>query len=119
MSKKQKDRTELLEERVKDLKRILRSKDRTIRQLKSEVKTAEDAFNVTEVFLKEVTDDRPMSEILRTVESNQPLSKLGDACPNCNQRSMKKILFTGFHIVSCECGYRTRVDEGRAITKTK
>jgi len=113
MSKKEKDKTEILEKENAKLKKVLRGKERTIRQLKSEARTAEEAFRVTETYLKEITDDRPLSEILRTVEAGKPLSKVSDPCPKCNSINMKKIIFTGFHIISCHCGYRNRVDEER------
>ena len=118
MSKKPKDRLEILEEQVKKLQSIIRTKDKTIRQLKGAVKTAESAWKKTEIYLQEVTNGKPLSEVLRTVEAGRPLSKIGDACPDCGLHDMKKILFTGFHIVTCHCGYRNKVDEEQQITES-
>ena len=67
--------------------------------------------------LKEVTNGKPLSEVIKTVEANRPLSPIDDACPQCGNHSMKKILFSGFHIISCECGYRNKIDEEQEITK--
>jgi len=119
MSKKPKDRVEILEDSIKKLQTIIRNKDKTIRQLKGAVSTAESAFRKTEIYLKEVTDGKPLSEVLRTVEAGKPLSKIGDACPDCGEHEMNKILFTGFHIVTCECGYRNKIDEEQEITESR
>ena len=118
MSKKPKDRVELLEEQVKKLNATVRTKDKAIRQLKSQVKTAESAWRKTEIYLNEVTDGKPLSEVLKTVEAGRPLSKIGEACPNCGAHDMNKILFTGFHIITCDCGYRNKVDEEQEIRKS-
>tara|TARA_R100000951_G_C2604167_1_gene169103 strand:+ start:160 stop:516 length:357 start_codon:yes stop_codon:yes gene_type:complete len=115
MSKKPKDRVEILEEQVKKLQSTLRSKDKTIRQLKTQVTTAESAFKKTEIYLKEVTNGKPLSEILKLAEEGKPFTPIGDVCPDCGSHSMKKILFTGFHIITCECGYRNKVDEEQQI----
>jgi len=119
MAKKQKDKLEVLEDENSRLKKAIRRKDRTIKQLKSEVSTAQEAFRQTETYLKEITNDRPLSEILKNVESGKPLSKISDPCPKCGSANMKKIIFTGFHVISCKCGYRNRVDEEREIKKIK
>jgi len=119
MNKKGKDRVEILEEENSKLKKAIRRKDRTIRQLKSEVQTAHQAFRQTETYLKEITNDRPLSEILKTVESGKPLSKIRKSCPKCGSEGMNKIIFTGFHVISCKCGYRNRVDEEQEISKNK
>jgi len=119
MAKKGKDRVEILEEENSKLKKAIRRKDRTIRQLKSEVQTAHQAFRQTETYLKEITNDRPLSEILKTVESGKPLSKIRKPCPKCGSGSMNKIIFTGFHVISCKCGYRNRVDEEQEISKNQ
>lgn len=119
MGKKPKDRTDILEDENSKLKKTIRRRDKTIRQLRSDAKTAEEAFRRTETYLKEVTDGKPLSEILRTVESNKPLSPIKKSCPKCNSRDMKKIIFTGFYVISCKCGYRNRVDEKQEIEKDK
>lgn len=115
MAKKVKDRVEVLEKENSKLKKVIREKDKTIKQLKSESKTAEDSFRITESYLKEITKGKPLSEILDIVGKNLPLQDIDYPCPKCNSRDMKKILFTGFYIVSCECGYRKRVDEEQQI----
>ena len=119
MSKKGKDRVEILEEQVRKLKATIRTKDKTIRQLKSQVKTVESAWRTTEIYLTEVTNGKPLSEVLRTVESGRPLSKFDEPCPKCNSHDMKKIIFTGFHIISCDCGYRKKMDEEQEIRKSE
>jgi len=115
MSKKPKDRVEILEEQVKKLRKVIREKDKTIRQLKSNSTTFEAAWRKTEIYLKEITNGKPLSEVLRTVEAGKPLTNITDPCPDCGQHDMKKILFTGFHIITCECGYRKKVDEEQQI----
>ena len=119
MSRKGSGRIEALEEVVRKLKNTIKRRDKTIRQLRSEIKTIEQAWRTTEVYLKEITNGKPLSEVLETVEAGKPLSKLNDSCPKCNSNEMKKIIFTGFYIVSCSCGYRNKVDEERKIRKGK
>lgn len=117
MTKKNKDTVEILEETVKQLKKVIRDRDKTIKQLKSEVKTVQGAWKTTEIFLKEVTDGKPLSEIIKTVATGKPLSKSNGSCPKCGSKAMKKIIFIGFHIISCDCGYRTKIDEEQEINK--
>ena len=118
MSKKTKDRVEILEEQIQKLKCTIRNRDKSIRQLKSQIKTTEAAWKKTEIYLQEVTNGKPISEVLRTVEADKPLSKVGEACPSCGANNMNKLLFTGFHIIVCECGYRNKVDEEQKIRKS-
>jgi len=118
MSKKPLDRVEQLEEHIRKLKAAVRKKDKTIKQLKGQVASAQTAFKTTEVYLKEITNGKPLSEVIRTVESGKPLSKVDDECPQCHSHDMKKILFTGFYIISCTCGYRNKIDDKQEITKT-
>ena len=118
MARKSKDKLEILEEENAKLKKAMRRKDRTIRQLKSEVQTAQEAFRQTETYLKEITNDRPLSEILKNVEAGKPLSPVTDMqCPKCGSTALNRIVFTGCHIISCKCGYRNRVDEQEEVRK--
>lgn len=117
MSKKPKDRFGLLEEKVKKLNTTIRTKDRVIKQLKSQVQTVELAWKKTEMYLNEVTNGKPLSEVLKAVEAGRPLSKIGKACPNCGTHNMNKILFIGFYIITCDCGYRNKVDEEQEISE--
>lgn len=118
MSKKPKDRVEVLEALVKKLQNTLRAKESVIKNLKGQVCTAETAFKRTEIYLQEVTNGKPLSEVLKNVEAGRFTSSIGDACPKCGLHDMKKILFTGFHIITCECGYRNKIDEEREITES-
>lgn len=117
MAKKPKDRVEALEEEIQSLKKIIRNRDKTIRQLKSEIDTTHSAWSKTEFFLKEVTSGKPLSEVLENVESGRPLSLEQDSCPKCNLKFLKKMLYTGFHIVACSCGYRAKVNEEQQLRK--
>ncbi len=117
MAKKPKDRIEVLEEQVQNLKKIIRNKDKTIKQLKSEINTAQSAWNKTEIYLKDVTNGKPLSEVLKNVESGKPLSLKEQPCPKCNYGDLKRILYTGFYIVTCSCGYRARVNEEQQLRK--
>jgi predicted RNase H-like nuclease (RuvC/YqgF family) len=119
MARKAKGKIEVLEDENLKLKKAIRSKDKTIRQLKSEVETAKEAFRQTETYLKEITNDRPLSEIIKTVVEGKPLKKIKNTCPKCGSEEMKKIIYTGFHVISCKCGYRNRVDEEQEINTNK
>lgn len=118
MAKKEKDRVEVLEEQVRKLKQTVRNRDKTIRQLKSQVKSVETAWHTTEIYLKEVTNGKPLSEVLKTVDAGRPLSKLNEPCPKCASRDLKKIIFSKFHIIVCDCGYRKQVDEEQEVRKS-
>lgn len=119
MSKKPRDRVEILEEQVKKLQNTIRGKNKTIRQLKSNSSTFEAAWRKTEIYLKEVTNGKPLHEVLKTVEEGKPLTVVKDDCPTCGQHNMNKILFTGFYIISCTCGYRNKIDEEQEIRKSQ
>ena len=118
MSKKPKDRVEVLETLVKKLQNTIRAKNTVIRNLKGQVCTAETAFKQTEMYLQEVTNGKPLSEVLKMAESGRFTSTIGEPCPKCGSHDMKKILFTGFYIITCECGYRNKVDEEQKITES-
>lgn len=115
MSKKAKSRTEILEEEIRKLKQTIRDRDKTIRQLKSQFKTVESAWDSTEIYLKEVTNGKPLSEVIKTIKRGKPLNKDNEPCPKCSSKDLQKILYTGFHIVICSCGYRKRIDEEQEI----
>jgi hypothetical protein len=104
-------------EQIRKLKDTVKRRDKTIRQLKSQIKTLEQSWRTTEVYLKEVTDGKPLSEVIKDIESNKPLGKCELECPSCASKNMKKILFTGFYIISCQCGYRKKIDDEQEIIK--
>ena len=118
MSKKTKDRVTVLEEQIKKLKATIRSKNGTIRQLKSQVKTTKAAWEKSETYLSEVTNGKPLSEVLEAAEKGKPLSKTGKPCPDCGKNGVKKIIFEKFYVASCDCGYRNRINEERKMTKS-
>ena len=117
--KNRKNRDENYEDKIRKLQKVIRDKDKTIRQLKGQVKSAQLAWRATEVYLKEVTDGKPLSEIIKTAEEGKPLTYVHHECPKCNSHDLKKMVFATFYILSCVCGYRDKVDDMHEITKTK
>lgn len=122
--RKEIDRETVLENENEKLKKIIRDKDkvisqkdRTIKQLKSEAKQAMDNFVGTEHYLREVTDGKPLSEVINTVKNGKPLSKEGEPCPKCGSKDVTILIYIGFHIKSCTCGYRKRINEEQEINK--
>ena len=92
-----------LNKEVKRLNKVIREKDKTIRNLKSEKKQAMDRFIDSEVYLREVTNGRPLSEIMKTVKNGEPLGKNEYRCPKCNASDISVLIYTGFHIKICKC----------------
>lgn len=120
MSKKARGKENSFEEQIKKLKRVLREKDRTIKQLKSEISTLELAWQETTKYLQEATGDKPLSKIMSIIDKGAKLPKNNDPCPKCNSKDLKVIIFPKFHIISCEaCGYRDRIDEEKQIEKNR
>ena len=122
--KKFKDRESILEneneslkKQIKDKDRVIRQKDRTIKQLKGEVKTAVDAFLDTQDHYREFSDGKTLSEAIEDAK-NGGASKRKEQCPKCGSHDITRMLFTGFHIKTCKCGYKSRIDEEQEITKS-
>ena len=108
---------ERLKKTIRDKDKVIKQKDRTIRQLKSEAKTAMDGFSGTESFLREVTNGKPLSEVIKTVKRGDPLSDEIEPCPKCGSREIVTLIYTGFFIKTCLCGYRKRFNEEQEIEK--
>ena len=90
-------------------------KDRAkIRNLSSENRTLKKAWYGTEDYLHEVTDGKPLSEVIKAAKDGSRLKKGHGPCPKCGVENLTKLLYSGFHIVICEnngCGYRERINE--------
>lgn len=119
--RKFKDRESILEEQNEKLKesikkkdRVIRQKNRTIRQLKSEVKTAVDAFLDTEYHYRDINDSKTLSESLKEAKEGKARNTK-ERCPKCGSDDLKTFKFTGFFIKSCKCGYRNKFDEEQHI----
>lgn len=122
--RKEKDRESILENEIDRLNKVIKEKDkvinqkkRVIKQLKSEKNQAMDTFIDTEHYLREVTDGKPLSEIMNTIKNGKPLNKENEPCPTCGSRDLKTLIYTGFHIKSCSCGYRKKFNEEEEIGK--
>lgn len=106
---------EKLKKIIKEKDRVIRQKDRTINQLKSEVKTAVDAFLETNNHYREIGESKTLSEAIDDANKGKA-TRINLKCPKCSS-NMKRLLFTGFYIESCKCGYKSRINEEDKITK--
>ena len=97
---------------IRKLKTIIKNREKTIKKLKSEIKTMELAWKKTEIYLEEVTEGRPLSKVINTVSDDNPLQKHGQGCPKCMSKfTLKTIVYSKFHILVCECGYKEKINE--------
>jgi len=106
---------ENLNRTIRDKNKVIKQKDKVIKQLKGEAKQAMDVFVDSEHYLREVTDGKPLSEIMNTVKNKQPLRKGNEPCPKCGSKDIAILIYTGFHIKACDCGYRKKVNEEQEI----
>jgi hypothetical protein len=84
--------------------------EKKVRGLGTKNTTLQRAFNKTEVFLREVTDDLSLTEVLKQVKEGNPLNKTSQKCPLCYSNA-NKLEFNGFYVVICsECNYRKKTD---------
>ncbi len=60
-----KEDTETLRDTIRKLKSQIRKLQKTIRELKAENKTLSEAWSKTEEFLGEITEGKPLKEILK------------------------------------------------------
>lgn len=96
---------------IEKLKSRIRKNETTLKKLKSENKTLNKTWDKTENYLDDVTGDKPLGEVIKTVRENGKLKKENGPCPKCGRHTIDKLIFTSFHIVICEtCDYRTRVN---------
>lgn len=99
-------------EYIQKLKNRIIGDSQKIAKLKSENKTLRKAWNGSDDYLREVTDDRPLAEVLRDIKGKGRLSKLKDRCPKCSSADYKRTSYPKFHIDHCgNCTYRKRIDE--------
>ena len=112
--KNHKDRIVKLEDEIKSLKAQIRAKDKTIRNLLSEVATLEAAWDKTKDYLSEVVEDRSLKELVETSAKERPLKKSKNRCPKCGGDDFKTLKFNGFRVDTCgnsKCGHRKKIDE--------
>lgn len=99
---------------IDKLKRRINKDRRKIRELTKEKNTLQRAWNGAEDYLEDVTDSKPLSELIETSKDSSRLRKTDKTCPRCEEETIKKLLFTTFHIILCEnnkCEYRERKNE--------
>jgi DNA-directed RNA polymerase subunit RPC12/RpoP len=91
---------------------MVKKLQKQVSELKTQNTTLQKVFNKTEIFLKEVTEGISLNEILQHVKDGSPLRKVSDLCPHCNSKTLKKMVFQGFHVILCnQCGYREKINE--------
>lgn len=97
---------------IEKLKSRILKVQKANKNLRSQNKTYRGAWNKTEDYLEEVTEGKPLSEILETARNNGKLKVGNGPCFACSRETVKKLVYSGFHINICEsCGHRERVDE--------
>ena len=94
-----------------DYEKQIRKLEKENRRLKSEVKTLQEALNITDDYLVAITKDKTLGEVMQDVKENQDVT-IEEKCPNCGNHDMKKINLGTTKIVACtRCPYRNRVHE--------
>jgi alanyl-tRNA synthetase len=108
---KKTDSPEEAKDKNTKLLRKIKSLERENKQLKSKNHTLNKAWDETETYLEDITEGRPLKEIVKDVSEGK-LRKLRKECPSCSGKRVKKIQFSGFHVIVCEdCKYRKKIDE--------
>ena len=88
---------------------MVRKLQKEVRTLQTSNLTLQQAFDKSELFLKDITGDRPLEELLKTVQKGESLKK-ASKCPEC-KAALKTIQYGNFHIVSCPgCSYLKKID---------
>jgi len=107
-----KDSIEILIEKNEKLINMVKRLEKENKKLKSEYSTLHSAWDNTQEKYKEAIKDIPLQDIMDHLESNLSLIKMRKMCPDCKEKTLKKIGVGGFHIVVCgNCKYRDRINE--------
>ena len=107
-------RTDTIEEAMDKNNKLIRkvkSLEKENKKLRTKNHTLNRAWDETESFLEDVTEGKSLKEIIENVNEGK-LKRVRKECPKCGGRKVKKIQFSGFHVVVCEdCKYREKVNE--------
>ena len=107
---KKEDDIDDAKEKNEKLINMVKKLQKEVSELRTSNRTLQLTFDKTEVYLKEVTNDKSIEEIIKTVKMDKPLKK-PEKCPACKS-ALDKLQGRGFHVVTCtKCEYRNRVNE--------
>lgn len=100
-----------LKETNEKLKAQIRKLQKEVNKLKSENKTLTDAWNKTSVYLKDVTQNKPLSHIIKNVDVGKALDMSTPSCPKCSN-NIRETKMGKFIIRVCNgCDFREKLDE--------
>jgi hypothetical protein len=75
------------------------------RRLKSEINTLMEAWHKTEIYLKDITRNKTLSEVVKNVKTNNKMRE--ERCPECGSQDIKTIKLKHKVIKTCKvCNYR-------------
>jgi hypothetical protein len=92
--------------------------EREIKKLRSSNRTIKDIWTKTEEYLLAISEEKSLKEIFSEIDTKTSLRKVKKKCPSCSNKQMNKRHYDGYYVISCDCGYRNRVDE-RGSSKIK
>ena len=104
------DTLDIAREKNDKLINMVKKLERKVSTLGTNNVTLQSAFDKTQVFLRDVTKEVKLLDIINQVKKGSPLRKTDIKCPNC-QSGMKKIESKEFYVVLCNnCDYRSKVE---------
>lgn len=95
------------DEFVIKLEQKIKTLEAHIRKLKSENKTLSMAWIEAQSILRQFTDHEDVVDIVNNAKAN----KTKIQCPRCDKKTMNKVKFMNFYVITCTCGYGKRVDD--------
>lgn len=99
------------QDKLKDTNEKLKAQVRKLTKenskLKSEIRTLESAWGKTSNYLRDITEDKSLSSLIKDAEYDRPFKK-DDECPMCHT-TVKPIVMPTFVFFSCaKCGFRKK-----------
>jgi len=104
----------------------LKKAEREVSKLRTEIKTIQDAWDKTEVFLGDFMGDQDLFDLINQSKDGKLLKiesdkKKSTKCSKCSNSSIKTLIFDKFTVNICtSCNYREKVENNKVKSrKTK
>lgn len=109
------EKVERLHELIRKYKTQVDNLKRENKKLKSNLKTANMAWNQTEKFLENVSEGRSLEEMIRDANSESGFTKIEDSCKKCKKNNVSLLKYANFRIVICyDCQFKEKINEPKS-----
>lgn len=103
-----------VEDKTKELRKLLKEKDKTIERLKSELSTLNKAFEKTGTYIKGNLDNLSIDKVIEGVKKEKTMVEIKDdnKCPDCqSELKSSRLPFGKMEICLAACGFRKVIND--------